>query len=172
MEERKMKNFQDGDYALNKHSDGIVYSFADGSKFTVTLADYLAENPSKTEDDFRKLKELSDGDYLERDRSAYRQTWKNTPLDALADTLFCSVSSPEADVIDEPEKAQRLRNRVALAQKAWDKLTEVQRRRYRMYHVEGFTEEKIAAIEGATHQAISKSLLWAEKKIKKVLSEG
>jgi hypothetical protein len=78
-----MKNYQDSDYALNKHSNGIVYRFADGSRFTVTLTDYLAENPDKTEDDFRRFKELSDSDYLESDRSGYRKSGKIYRLTAL-----------------------------------------------------------------------------------------
>ena len=57
-----------------------------------------------------------------------------------------------------------------LANRALDRLTEIQRRRYLMYHVKGLTEEEIAVIENATHQAVSKSLLGAEKKIKKFLS--
>jgi len=55
-----MKHYTNSDYALNKYSEGIVYRFAD-SIVEITLADYLAENPSKTEGDFRELKELSDG---------------------------------------------------------------------------------------------------------------
>jgi DNA-directed RNA polymerase specialized sigma24 family protein len=38
--------------------------------------------------------------------------------------------------------------RAALAKKALDKLTEIQRRRYLMYHVEGMATRKIADIEG------------------------
>ncbi len=167
-----MKNFTDSDYALNKHSDGIVYSFADGSKFTVTLEHYLAENPGKTEDDFRRLKELSDNDYFERDRDGYRKSWKDIPLGGLADTVLCSAPSPEAEIIDAPEEAQRKQNRAILAQKAWDKLTEVQRRRYRMYHIEGLTMREIADKEDVSHSKIQKSLDGAEKKIKKVLSES
>jgi hypothetical protein len=164
-----MKNYQDSDYALNKHSDGIVYSFADGSKFTVRLTDYLAENPHKTEDDFRRLKELSDSDYFERDRSGYRQSWKDTPIGELSETVLCSVPSPETEIIDAPEEARRKRKRAVLAQKVWDKLTEIQRRRYRMYHVSGMTTRKIAEIEGVDQRTVMDSLEWAEKKIKKFL---
>ena len=62
-----MKNYRDSDYALNKHSVGIVYRFAD-SIVEVTLAEYLLENPGCTEADFLELKEFSDADYYERDR--------------------------------------------------------------------------------------------------------
>ncbi|MDR0818701.1 MAG: RNA polymerase subunit sigma-24, partial [Oscillospiraceae bacterium] len=60
-----MKNYQNSDYALNKFSKGIVYRFTDGI-VEVTLADYLAENPGRTETDFRILKEASDENYLKQ----------------------------------------------------------------------------------------------------------
>ena len=54
-----MKNYTDCDYALNKiNKNAIVYRFAD-EVVEVTLADFLAENPDKTEADFRALKEFS-----------------------------------------------------------------------------------------------------------------
>lgn len=89
-----MKNYRDSDYALNKHSKSIMYRFTD-KIVEVTLADYLEENLGKTAEDFRRLKEFSDKDYLEQDRIGYRQTWKNTPQDALENTELCSSSSPE-----------------------------------------------------------------------------
>ena len=57
-----MKNYKNSDYALNKYSEGIVYQFTD-SMVEVTLADYLRENPEKTEADFMELKALSDAIY-------------------------------------------------------------------------------------------------------------
>jgi hypothetical protein len=83
-EERVLKNYKDSNYALNKYSAGIVYRFADGSKATYTLADFLAENPGKTEDDFRALKEISDGIYLNQVTAENAQTKKNTSLDKLS----------------------------------------------------------------------------------------
>lgn len=74
-----MKNYRDSDYALNKHSKGIVYRFAD-KIVEVTLAGYLAENPDKTEADFRMLKELSDSIYLDQVQDENAQTKKNSPF--------------------------------------------------------------------------------------------
>jgi hypothetical protein len=167
-----MKNYQNSDYALNKHSGGIVYRFADGNRFTITPAAYLAENPDKTEADFLALKAFSDEDYHERDKTDYRQTWKDAPLDVLAETEFCSVPSPEAAVIDATEEAERQRNRAAIAKKALDKLTDVQRRRYLLYHALGLTLREIAETERANFKTIYESLQAAEKKIQKILTEG
>ena len=167
-----MKNYTDSDYALNKvNKDAIVYKFADGV-VEVTLAGYLAENPGKTEADFRALKELSDADYFERDREDYRQTYKNVSIHGLDETEVCSVPSPEDELIEQPEQAAIKTCRRDLGLRAFDALTEVQRRRYRMYHVEGLTEDEIAEKERTSHQAVSQSLIWAEKKIKKVLAKS
>lgn len=165
-----MKHFTQSDYALNKNAEGIVYLFANQT-IEVTFEDYLRENPGKTPNDFAELKSLSDVDYYETDRSNYRQTWKNTSFDALAETTLCSVPSAESVVIDEMEKLERQRNRATLGKKAWDKLTEVQKRRYLMYHVDGLSTWKIAEIEGVNQSKIVKSLSAAEKKIRKALSE-
>ena len=35
-----MKNYLKRDYAFNKNSDGIIYRFADGTDYTVTLDEY------------------------------------------------------------------------------------------------------------------------------------
>ena len=55
--------------------------------------------------------------------------------------------------------------------KAISMLPVVQRRRVILYYFEGYTYEQIAMIEGCTHQAINKSVLAAEKKIRKYFSE-
>jgi DNA-binding CsgD family transcriptional regulator len=49
-----------------------------------------------------------------------------------------------------------------------DKLTDKQFRRLWLYSVEGKTESEIAYIEGVDQQRISKSILAANKKIKKI----
>jgi predicted DNA-binding protein YlxM (UPF0122 family) len=169
-EVQTMKSYKNSDYALNKHSAGIIYRLAD-KIVEVTLSDYLAENPDKTEDDFRALKALSDADYLEQDRRDYRQTWKNTPIDAIAETEACIDPSPEELVIDAPEEAERLKLRVELGKKALAKLTDIQRRRYTHYHANGLTTREISEIENVTHVAVVYSLNAAEKRIKKFISE-
>jgi RNA polymerase sigma factor (sigma-70 family) len=174
MEERSLKNYKDSDYALNKYSEGIVYRFADGI-VEITLADYLAENPGKTEADFRALKELSDADYFERDRLENAQTKKNSPLNELDDTALCEAPSPEdylIGVIDSQEKSKRRQERLAVANRALNKLTEIQRRRYLMYHVDDMTTREIAESEGTHFTTVHESLQAAEKKIKKVLASS
>jgi DNA-directed RNA polymerase specialized sigma24 family protein len=141
----------------------------------VSLADYLADNPGKTEDDFRALKELSDGIYFEQDRAENAQTKKNSPLDETDESALCQEPSPEERFIgeiDAQEEAERYQERLTIANRALDKLTEVQRRRYLQYRVEGLSARDIAEIEGTNHKSVLESLWAAEKKIKKVLESN
>jgi DNA-directed RNA polymerase specialized sigma24 family protein len=163
-----MRNYQDSDYAVNKKSKRIVYRFADQT-IEIALEDYLQENPDKTESDFAELKKLSDSDYLNQDRNNYRQTWKNIPIHGLEDTKSCAVPSPEDEIIEKAEQAAKKHHRRKLAKQALDTLTDVQRRRYLMYHIKGLSSWKIAEIENVNQSKIMKSLTAAEKKIKKVL---
>jgi hypothetical protein len=171
MEERRMQKYQNSDFALNKHSEGIVYRFADGI-VEVTLADYLLENPGKTASDFRKLKELSDADYRERDRREFRQTWKDTPICDLRETTVCASPSPEAEIIDTPDEAARQVQRAAIATRVWGELTAIQNRRYLKHQVVGMSTRQIAEQEGVAQRTVMDSLELAEKKIKKILGEG
>jgi DNA-directed RNA polymerase specialized sigma subunit len=169
-----MKNYTDSDYALNKYSEGIVYRFADGI-VEVILADFLAENPGKTEVDFRALKELSDSIYLEQVQAENAQTKKNSPFDELEETTPNHVPSPEESFIDEinaKETAKMRNQQIALANFTLDKLTETQRRRYLLYHVEGLSTWEIAKREGVNQSKIMNSLTLADKKIKKVLADS
>jgi DNA-directed RNA polymerase specialized sigma subunit, sigma24 homolog len=164
-----MKNYRDSDYALNKYSDGIVYRFAD-TTVVVTPADFLVENPDKTVEDFNVLKDYSDTDYLNQVRHENASTKKNVPIEELVETMAFAVPSVEFDVIDEPDEFERLEARRNLANCALDKLTEIQRKRYIMYHAEGLSTYKIAEVEGKDHKTIFESLKAADKKIKSFLS--
>ena len=168
-----MKNYKDSDYAVNKNVSGIVYRFADQT-VEVTLEDYLRDNPTKTAADFAALKALSDSDYYETDRSSYRQTWKNTSFDALDEdeVAMFSVASAEDEVIGRGADEAAFAKRQSVAALALDKLTEVQRRRYLMYHVQGLSTWEIADKEGVNQSKIVNSLNLADKKIKKILLEG
>ena len=168
-----MKNYAQSDYSLNKNAKGIIYRFAD-QIVEVTLEDYLRENPNKTPADFAELKALSDSDYYETDRADYRQTWKNTSLNTLDEDEMLVFSAPavEEELIDQREQAEAYAKMQTSAAFALDKLTDVQRRRYLMYHVRGLTMRQIADKEGVLHSKIQNSLDAAEKKIKKFLADA
>ena len=167
-----MKNYRNSDYALNRYSEGIVYRFAD-EIVEVSLADYLIENPNKTADDFRALKELSDADYFSRDRAENAQTKLNISINGIEEIVCFGEPSVEEllygefTAIDEAEKHNQY---LELMRLVLSRLTDTQRRRYLLYVVAGLNEREIAEIEGSTQQAISKSLHWVEQKIKKILN--
>jgi len=168
-----MKHYTNSNYALNKYSEGIVYRFAD-SIVEVTLADYLAENPDKTECDFQALKELSDEIYRQQDRAENAQTKKNDSLEGLDETQNGQEPSPEELLtakIEAKEEYKQHQKYLALASHALDKLTEVQKRRYLLHRIEGITTREIASIDGCSHQSVVESLAGADKKIKKFLAK-
>jgi hypothetical protein len=146
-----MQNFTDSDYALNKYNSGIVYRFADGSRVTVTLTDYLNENPGKTERDFAALKALSDAIYLDQVRAENAQTKKNVSVH----TLKGGVPFEEA-FLDALDRAAAAKAFAALL--ADDALTETQRRRFRLHVLEGLTFREIAKREGVAVRAVQKSV--------------
>jgi len=165
-----MKNYKDGDYAINKNAEGIVYRFADQT-IEVTLEDYLRENPNKTPDDFAELKILSDTDYYDTDRRDYRQTWKNIPIEKLFENenLMFSVPSAEEALLEEGATEAAYLQMKSSAALAISKLTEIQKRRYLMYHIQGLSTWEIATLERVNQSKIVKSLALADKKIKKIL---
>ena len=169
-----MKHFTNSDYALNKYSEGIVYRFADGI-VEITLTSYLAENPGKSKDDFRALKELSDSIYHQQDRAENAQTKKNDPLDGLDEAMYGQELSPEEVLIREIdflEEARWRHERLSVVNRALDKLTEKQRKRYLLYIVDGLSTWQIAELEGTNQKSVYESLQAAEKKIKKVLANS
>jgi len=168
-----MKNYSQSDYAVNKNAQGIVYQFADQT-VEVTLTDYLRENPGKTAADLAALKALSDADYYETDRRDYRQSWKNTPLDKLfeEESLILSTPSLEDEFIEREEQKSLYAKQKSLAANVLASLTDAQRRRYLMYHVDGLSTRQIAEKEHTSNIAIFYSLELADKKIKKVLGNS
>ncbi len=152
-----MKNYRASDYALNKFSKGIVYSFADGTKVTILPEDYSAESAS--DGSALDWKAISDADYLDQVRADCRQTRKDVSLYDL-EHLADHASLP---LIDEYiEKLDKL-----AAVKAFDallasgKLSRILHRRIRLRVEHGLTLQQIADVEGVTKRAAAKSIYSA-----------
>jgi len=165
----KMKNYTDSDYAINKFSKGIVYRFAN-EVVEITLEDYLAENPDKTENDFVKLKSLSDEMYLDKSRKENNQTRKNVSMTLLEETDATFVPSYETMLIRRIEKESKRQKDAALIKEILGCLTDIQRRRYLMTIQDKMTTRQIAVIDRVSHQSVVECLEAANKKIKKFLS--
>ena len=65
-------------------------------------------------------------------------------------------------IVEEQIIAEEIREAI-------NKLSETQKRRIKMYYFEDMTLEDIAALEGTTHQAVSKSIRKAVEEIKKIV---
>ena len=165
-EERTLKNYKESDYALNKYSQGIVYKFVDGA-LEVTLEDYLRDNPDKTEDDFAELKALSDEIYHEQVVLEHRTCRKNISIDLVPETEL--VITPEFDV-EQMERREQSEKSLQAAHKLLHSglLTTVQQRRFLLHFFHGLSIRQIAEMEKVHQRAVWDSLMWAEKKLKKI----
>ena len=152
---------KDSLYSINKKNpDAVVYKFANGEESRITRADFA------TEEDFLAFKAWSDEDLHIEDKRDVLAGIRQVSIDDISEA---AVAVPAFDVVMErqQQKAEERRNASDMVVRLKDKLTETQFRRLWMYYVDGLDTYEIAEIEGNTHQAISKSIIVAEKKIKK-----
>lgn len=160
-----MRNLKDSDYALNRYSQGIVYKFADGI-VEITLEDYLHDNPDKTEADFSELKALSDKIYYQQDRQEYRVSHRDVSISGMEDTLVASAPPVDVELIQKDEEKKALEAAIRLLESG--KLTDIQKRRFYLYFFQGFSTRQIAKLEGINQKTAWESLMWAQKKLKKI----
>lgn len=70
---------------------------------------------------------------------------------------------------DTVEESAMRRMEYQQLHKAISELPETQRRRLCLYYFEGLTYEQIGELEGCTFQAVAKSIVAAEKRLKNIL---
>ena len=168
-----MNSYRNSNYALNKHSNGIVYRFANET-IEINLETYLAANPTKTAGDFEALKALSDRDYYVEDRATYRQTYKDIlcpEVDKIVQEQEISAEEDFLSGITLLQIEQEYQSKITFALQVLDQLTDVQKRRYIMHRIKGMTTRQIAEVENCKHPSVVESLAAAEKKIKKILDK-
>lgn len=179
-----MRNFHDNGFAQNKENSNITYRFADGSTVVITETEYNAQiagyagfqtDKAPAPPDFETLKAVSDDIYEQEDRGWNAGTKKNMLYDMMdGDEYRYGVYDPSPeelyfDALDAPEKERNDYERSVLAERALDKLTESQRRRYILHAVDGLSTWRIAELEGKDQKTVYESLVAAKKKIKKFL---
>lgn len=148
-------------YALNKKDpDAIVYPTADGKLIRVTREDFPSEA------DFLAFKAWSDENFHEEENLDHREANHSLSMDDLSEAAI-AVPAVDAVIVHQLQRAEQCRMNSDMVVKLKDKLTDKQFRRLWLYSVEGKTESEIAYIEGVDQQRISKSILAANKKIKK-----
>lgn len=142
----------------------MVYRFADQT-VTVRPSDFLADNPDKSEWDFRELKELSDAIYLEQDRAENAQNKRNLSFnDQKLRHNF--VSKPlDEEYIESQDRQYELTALSRLMESGV--LTDVQKRRLLLHIVNGLTYREIGEREGVHYTSIGESISSALSKLKK-----
>lgn len=145
------------EWMANKHSEDIVYCFADGTTQVIRLVDYLRENPEYTAEDFRRIKEVSDGLH----RAHYEADSKNGYYKADVDFDTIHIAAPEQT---EPLSTLLQRERRRLAVRAartllrHGRLSPAQKRRFIAYFLHGESVAEISRNENVKHQSISESI--------------
>ena len=156
---------KDSLYSINKKNpDAVVYKFANGEESRITRADFA------TEEEFLAFKAWSDEDLHIEDKREVLAGIRQVSIDDISEA---AISTPAVDVVMERQhqRAEQRRKASEMVVQLKNKLTETQFRRLWMYHVDGLDTYEIAEIEGNTHQAVSKSIIAAEKKLKKFSPE-
>ena len=149
-------------YTLNKKDpNAIVYPTADGKLVRVTREDFPSEEA------FLAFKAWSDENFHEEEKLDHREVNHVLSIDDLSEAAL-AVPAVDEEMELEMQIVENRRKATDMLVKLKDKLTETQFRRLWMHRIEGRTEEEIAAIEGVAQQAISLSLVSAQKKIKKL----
>lgn len=163
-----MNHYRKTDYALNKYSKGIVYKFADGIIETA-LTDYLRENPEGTEEDFIRLKELSDEIYYQQDRHQNRTSRLDVSVYSLEQSDYISMTPLVADIEWENERRRKKEQVLMAARRLLDSgiLTDIQKHRFYLYFFEGLSTRQIAMRDKVHQRAVWDSLRWTIKKFKK-----
>lgn len=159
-----MRNYNESDYALNKYSEGIVYKFADGSKHTIMLADYLKANPDKTAEDFAKLKAFSDEVYHEQVIVEHRTGRLDVTINGLEETEQLATVSLDTELIHKADGQAAMKAAKQLLDSG--NLTEIQRRRFVLHFFQGMSTRQIGAMESVSHIAVHKSIRLATEKMK------
>ena len=185
-----MKYDNKSDYAINKNTDDIVYRFADGTekrflkengKVYQVVKDKkstkMVELPlwEMTVEQFDWMKSVSNEDYHERELHTKRTTREDVPICKHTETNYITNRSTEEEYFenlyncDSPPDIRTIENAREILGFC---LTDIQRRRYWEYHFNGKTMRDIAFEEGVDGMAIHRSLMYADKKIKKFLEKA
>ncbi len=123
----------------------------------ITREDYLRDNPDKTEEDFAKLKALSDEIYYQKDRQEYRVSHLDVSISGMEDTLVASALSVDAELIQKAEEKKALEAAIRLLES--EKLTDVQKRRFCLHFFQGLSTRQIAKLEGINQKTAWESLM-------------
>ena len=153
-------------YLLNKRDpDAIVYPSSTGKPVRVTREDFPSE------EEFLAFKAWSDENFHKEDNRDVVEDKHRISIDDISEAAL-SVSATDEEIEQRHDREEKRRQASDMVVKLKDKLTEIQFRRLWMYEVDGMTIVEIGEIEGVDHQRVSKSIIAAKKKIKKIFSDS
>lgn len=154
------------DYALNKNDpEAIVCKSVSGVHIRLTRVDFSSE------EEFQKWKAWSDEDYHTREKAEHIHADRTVSLYKVSEIVL-AVQSPDDALMDECDRQERDRLLHQLAVGLDSCLSPAQRRRLRLYYVEGLTVRQIAEKEGVRHQNVTKRIIHAKNILKKFLQRG
>lgn len=160
-------DYRKSNYAINKVRKGIVYRNADSSILEVTFEKIAKDDPNFTEEDFEKLKQLSDELYHKEAKDDWNYHHHVTShLDDNRNSAWLASLSLEEEIM----KHGNTKRSNGIIKKAIDTLlTPTQRRRFIMLMFEGLTYREIAQMENVNIRAVWESVELSKKKIQKFI---
>ena len=150
-------------YAMNRQDpNAIVYLDSDGSTIRLTREDF------STEEEFLQWKEWSDQQYLQESRQE-KSYWDRKVTIKDFDQRQGTPADSEALLLEREERMAQKRAAQIVTKDIQRLLTKNQYRRLWLYGVMHMTEEEIGRLENVSHQAVSKSLRSAMRRIQKYI---
>lgn len=154
------------DYALNKQdTEAIICKSSTGVHIRLTRLDFSSE------EEFQRWKDWSDEDYHTREKEAHIHADHTVSLYKVSEIVLAIQSSDDI-LMDECDRQERERLLHQLAVGLNRCLTPAQRRRLRLYYVDGLTVRQIAEKEGVSHQNVTKRIIQAKNILKNFLQKG
>lgn len=150
-------------YAMNRQDpNAIVYLDSDGSTIRLTREDF------STEEEFQKWKAWSDQQYLQESRQE-KSYWDRKVTIKEFDQRQGTPADSEALLLEREDRMAQKRAAQIVTRDIQRLLTKNQYRRLWLYGVLHMTEEEIGRLENVSHQAVSKSLRSAMRRIRKYI---
>lgn len=157
-----MQNHKDI-YTMNQRdSDAIVYLDSDGHVIRLTREDF------STEEEFRHWKEWSDQQYL-RELQKEKGYWERKVTIKEFDQRQDAPADSETMLLEREERMAQKKAALLITRNIRKFLTKTQYRRLWLYGAMQMTEEEIGEQENVSHQAVSKSLRSAMRRIGKYI---
>lgn len=134
------------------------------------MEDYLAKNPGKTAEDFLKLKALSVEIYHQQVINENRTSRLDVSMNGLEERSEFATVSLDATLIHTSDTHNVIKGANRLLDSG--DLTEVQRRRFVLYFIEGLSYRQIAKKGNVYQSAVRERLQWTLKKLRKLIDGG